>query len=240
MRRAPNFDRVARIYRWIELVTFGSSLWRCRCTFLDELHSCRNALVIGDGDGRFTARLLEENPSIRIDAVDASREMLLALLRNAGANANRVHTYQADAREWVPPHPPYDAIVTHFFLDCLSTDEVSAIAQLLHLCSTPASRWVVSEFALPRNRFGRLVAQPLVTFLYLAFRLLTGIQVLRLPNHRDAMAQAGLRLNRTRSRLAGLLVSEMWVFEPKKTISTTIVTTNLMGRSEAIGRRADC
>jgi ubiquinone/menaquinone biosynthesis C-methylase UbiE len=229
MRRAPNFDRVAHIYRWIELVTFRSSLWGCRCTFLDELHSCRNALVIGDGDGRFTARLLEMNPSIRIDAVDASREMLLALLRNAGANANRVHTYQADAREWVAPHPPYDAIVTHFFLDCLSTDEVSTIAQLFHICTTPSSRWVVSEFAIPRNWFGRLVAQPVVTFLYLAFRLLTGIQVLRLPNHRDALTQAGFKLNLSRNILAGLLVSEMWVLEPKTTRSTTIVTTNLMG-----------
>ncbi len=239
MRRTPNFDRVARIYRWIELATFGSSLWRCRCTFLDELHACRNALVIGDGDGRFTARLLEVNPSIRIDAVDTSREMLLALLRNAAANANRVHTYHADAREWVPPHPPYDAIVTHFFLDCLSTDEVSELAQRLQNCSALSSRWVVSEFAIPRNWFGRLVAQPLVTFLYLAFRLLTGIQVLRLPNHRDALTQAGFKLNLSRSTLAGLLVSEMWVFEPKTTISTTIVTTNLVGSSETTARGID-
>jgi hypothetical protein len=222
MRRAPNFDRVAHLYRWIEVVTFGKSLWRCRCAFLDELLPCRNALIIGDGDGRFTGRLLELNSTILIDAVDASREMLLVLLRNAGANASRVRTYQADAREWVPPHPPYDAIVTHFFLDCLSTDEVSRIAQSLHTCSTPSSRWVVSEFAIPRNWFGRLVAQPLVTFLYLAFRFLTGIQVLRLPNHRDAMVGAGFKLNLSRNTLAGLLVSEVWLYEPKRTTSATI------------------
>jgi SAM-dependent methyltransferase len=235
MRRTPNFDRVARIYRWIELVTFGNSLWRCRCAFLDELHACRNALVIGDGDGRFTARLLELNPSIRIDAVDASREMLLTLLRNAGAHANRVRTYRADAREWMPPGSSYDAIVTHFFLDCLSTDEVFELAQRLQNCSAPSSRWVVSEFAIPVSWYGRLVARPLVAFLYLAFRLLTGIQALRLPNHRDAMTRAGFKLNLDRSTLAGLLVSEMWVFKPK----TTIATTNPSEGSQATARKID-
>ena len=84
MNSPPNFNRLARIYLWMELACFGPWLWWCRCTFLRELADSRRALVIGDGDGRFTARLLRANPGIQIDAVDSSAAMLHSLLRRAG------------------------------------------------------------------------------------------------------------------------------------------------------------
>ena len=78
MKTAPDFNRLARVYRLLEIATFGSSLWRCRATYLDELHSSRNALIIGDGDGRFTARFLDQNDVVLVDALDASSSVLLA------------------------------------------------------------------------------------------------------------------------------------------------------------------
>ena len=62
MTGPANFDRLARIYRWMELVTFGPLLGRCRYRFLEQLCNCRTALLLGDGDGRFAARLLAANP----------------------------------------------------------------------------------------------------------------------------------------------------------------------------------
>ena len=229
MKRAPNFDRLVHVYRWLEVATFGSSLWRCRCAFLDELHLCRNALVIGDGDGRFTARLLEVNPAIHIDAIDASRAMLGTLVRNAGTNASRVRIHHADAREWIPPNCPYDLIITHFFLDCLATEEVAALAHRLRACVTPTSCWIVSEFAIPKGSFGWFVARPLVAALYLAFSLLTGTSIFSLPSHREAMAHAGFELNLSRSSSAGLLVSEMWTSatEPLPVRSDTVDTSSV-------------
>lgn len=212
-----NFDRLARVYRSMELATFGPWLMRCRCAFLGELRTCRNALVLGDGDGRFTARLLRDNSTVAVWAVDASRAMLQALVRNAAAHRRRVRIHQADARQFQSVNLPCDRcdlIVTHFFLDCLTTAEVALLAQRLRGCVTPGARWVVSEFAIPENWFGRLVAQPLIAALYGAFRLLTGLRAGRLPNHRKALTQQGFRLTRERSWLGGLLVSELWEIRP--------------------------
>ena len=64
----PDFDRLARLYRWMEYLTFGPWLQRCRSAFLGGIANSRRALVLGDGDGRFTARLLADCPAIRIDA----------------------------------------------------------------------------------------------------------------------------------------------------------------------------
>lgn len=207
----PNFDRLVHAYRYMEYFTFGPCLERCRRAFLPELTGCRRALVFGDGDGRFTAHLLAANPDIKIDAVDSSAAMLRALLRRAGRNADRVRTGCIDARAWEPQDAIYDLVATHFFLDCLSAEEIEVLAGCVRGAASPAAQWVVSEFAVPAGWFGKLVAAPLVSVLYLAFGLLTGLRVRRLPDYHVALEKAGFMLKERRSWLKGLLVSEIWM-----------------------------
>jgi len=249
MTEPPNFNRLASPYRWMEWLTFGPFLALCRFTFLKEAKSCRRALVLGDGDGRFTAHLLRINPQIQIDAIDASPAMLEALTRHAGPNAVRLLTHQADARNWSPADPgapepgsprtglssrgeepalslpkgpshlgtgdsKSDLVVTHFFLDCLTTEEIQSLAARLRPALTPSALWIVSEFAIPSNWYGRLVARPLITALYRAFGLLTGLTIRKLPGHPSALRAAGFTLLHRRPRLAGLLVSELWTVTP--------------------------
>jgi ubiquinone/menaquinone biosynthesis C-methylase UbiE len=165
---------------------------------------------MGDGDGRFTAALLEANGGVEADAVDASAAMLRALQRRAGQNAGRVRTFVADARRWEPEPRGYDLVATHFFLDCLTTDEVRVLAERVRRVMTPGAMWVVSEFAVPEGAYGRLVARPLIAFLYFAFRVMTGLRVRRLPDHITAMERTGFVMRVRRARLGGLLVAEKW------------------------------
>jgi SAM-dependent methyltransferase len=211
LRQAPDFDGLAGIYRWMEWLTFGPWLWRCRCAHLGELQSRRSALLLGDGDGRFTARLLNENHSVVVDAIDASPAMLAALMRRAGSNGNRVRTRAADLRAWQPEREDYDLIVTHFLLDCLTTEEIAELAAKLWPHLGPDCVWVVSEFSVPPGWFGRIFAFPLVSALYRAFRLLTGLTISNLPNHRAALGSAGFAVVSQRTWLRGLLSSELWV-----------------------------
>jgi SAM-dependent methyltransferase len=234
MSQPPNFNRLAGPYRWLERLSFGPYLAACRFTYVANVAACRRALILGDGDGRFTARLLCTNPRIHIDAVDASSSMLEAQIRRAGPNALRLRTHQADARNWSPaetlgadaPEPVLsrskdpshlgtgdsknDLIVTHFFLDCLTTEEIQSLATRLRPTLAPTAIWIVSEFAIPANLYGRLVARPLIAILYRAFGLLTGLAVRTLPDHHSALRAAGFTLLEHRPRLNGLLVSELW------------------------------
>ncbi len=211
MNPPPDLDHLAGLYRWMEAATFGPFLSVCRAEFLLEMSHCRRALVLGDGDGRFTARLLRANPDIEIDAVDASPAMLGALVRRAGTHACRLQAHCADARLWQPPRPPYDLVVTHFFLDFLTLDEVLALAHTVRKVAAPSARWVVSEFAIPANRFGRFMARPIVSGLYLGFHWLSGLTVKTLPDHSAALNHAGFTLRTRRTRLAGLLSCELWL-----------------------------
>jgi SAM-dependent methyltransferase len=223
MNAPPNFDRLARLYRWMEFFTFGPWLSFTRSTWLCDLAACRRALVLGDGDGRFTARLLRANPSIQVHAVDSSSAMLETLLRRVEPHDDRVRVQLADVRSWHPPTPgsvpppefriqvsTYDLIVTHFFLDCLTTAEIQSLAARLYPTVAPNAVWLVSEFAVPPGWYGRHVARPVVRTLYHAFAVLTGLSVPTLPDHPSALHHAGFTLLKRRTRLAGLLVSELW------------------------------
>jgi SAM-dependent methyltransferase len=209
----------------MELFSFGPWLAKCRCAFLGELGRSRHALILGDGDGRFTAQLLRSNRTVEVDAVDLSPAMLRALVRRAGLHASRVRSHHADIRNWRPGKPSeidhflpqnrqknavFDLVITHFFLDCLTTSEAQTLAESLHPHLAPDAIWLISEFAIPHGIFGRLVARPLISALYLAFGWLTGLAVRRLPDHHTALNAAGFRLSQTQTHLHGLLVSELW------------------------------
>jgi hypothetical protein len=207
----PNFDPLAKPYRWLEYLTFGSFLQRTRTHFLNELTPCRQALVLGDGDGRFTAQLLRINSQVQIHAVDASAKMLAALQKSAGPNANRVITEAADLRHWQSgANHPYDLIATHFVLDCLTTEEIADLARRLAPSITPNAQWLISDFAIPPTRFGYLLAAPLIAFLYASFRLLTGLHLARLPDHQSALEKSGWTLQSHHPCLNGLLISQLW------------------------------
>ena len=209
--RPLNFDRLARAYRWMEWFSFGPYLWRARCAFLPEMSAARRALVLGDGDGRFTAALLRQNRQVRVDAVDVSAAMLRSQRQRAGSDADRVRTEVCDARAWSPDAgAEYDLVVTHFFFDCLTTEEARDVVQRVRRSVALEARWVVSEFAVPRGAFGRWVAQPVVAALYWSFGVLTGLKVRRLPDWETALAEAGFLRVAERRRLHGLLVSEVW------------------------------
>ena len=208
----PNFERIARPYRWLEYLTLGPILQRTRTRHLQLLTHRKQALILGDGDGRFTATLLAENPTLQAEAVDLSRSMLTLLRRRADAAGagTRLKTHHADARTFVPTTAP-DLIVTHFFLDCLTQPEVDALIGRLTPLLHRGSLWLVSDFRIPSGLL-QLPARLYVRSLYLAFYVLTGLRTARLPNHAIPLRRAGYRPLATYTTLLGLLTSEVWEF----------------------------
>jgi ubiquinone/menaquinone biosynthesis C-methylase UbiE len=207
------FDRVARIYRPMEYLSFGPMLERCRFHHIPGLTHTRRALVLGDGDGRFVARLLAAAPDLHVDAVDSSSGML-RLLRHRVAkqgNLNRLTTICADARTFIPKCARYDLIATNFFLDCLTESEAANLMARIRPHLAPGARWLVSEFQiLDSNLFQRSVSRMIVSGLYAAFGVMTRLRVRQIPPWRALLAHNSFAPIRTNRWLGGLLVSELW------------------------------
>jgi ubiquinone/menaquinone biosynthesis C-methylase UbiE len=210
----PNFDRVARLYRWIEYLVMGTALENCRNHFLPHLLDRHHALVLGDGDGRFTSKLLAANPDIAIDAVDISSGMLHLLRKRCQAAApgcsTRLRTHRANVLAFpFDASKSYDLVVTHFFLDCLTQNELDSLISRVAPTLTPGALWLISDFRIPSGPL-RLPAKLLVSTLYLGFRVLTGLRTTQLPDHATPLAQASLARIQHQLRLAQILTAEIW------------------------------
>ena len=208
--RAPNFDRIARPYRVIEYLTLGYSLECARQHFLPRLITARNALVLGDGDGRFLAQLFAANPDIHATAVDASAAMLHLLSKRCAPYTDRLQIQQADALMWTPAAPqPYDLVITHFFLDCLTQPQLNSLVRRVTPTLATNAIWLISDFDIPDNAL-RTPARLFIAGLYLAFRILTGLRTSRLPDHEEPLMHSGFACIARQTFLGGLLVTELW------------------------------
>jgi trans-aconitate methyltransferase len=209
-----NFDPVARPYRWLEYMSFGPWLGRCRNAQLVHLSGARHALLLGDGDGRFLARLLAANPDLTADVVDSSQAMLKLLEQRCGPQAcRRIRLHHADALEW-KPSGNYDLIVSHFFLDCFFPQQLEQLFAAVLPQAAPGAQWVISEFAIPSNAFAAYLARGIIGFLYRAFGLITGLPVRALPDYATLLQRRGLAPTHDRRYLAGLLCSQIWTKTP--------------------------
>jgi ubiquinone/menaquinone biosynthesis C-methylase UbiE len=204
-----NFDRVARPYRWLEYLTFGPFLGRCRSAQLIHLSGARSALIMGDGDGRFLARLLAANPNLAADVVDSSQSMLRILDRRVRRSRQRIRLHHADVLQW-NPSGNYDLMVCHFFLDCFFPYQLEQLLDRVLPHALPGAQWVISEFAIPRSTLGAHLARGIIGLLYRVFGLLTGLPVRALPDYAGALLRRGLMPSHERRYLAGLLSSQVW------------------------------
>jgi ubiquinone/menaquinone biosynthesis C-methylase UbiE len=209
-----NFGPLARLYAPLEWLSFGGALARRRRCFLADprLANARHALVLGDGDGRFTAALLERTPTLQITAVDASADMLAELERRVRARtpSAALDLQLADLRTWPVPRANYDLVVSHFVFDCLTTQDIENLVARIAPALSPNARWLVSDFAVPAHAIWTPFAKLLLRFLYFAFGLLTGLEVKQLPNYQDALTAARFELVGLETGLGGTLRSELW------------------------------
>jgi SAM-dependent methyltransferase len=214
MTKLMNCNAIAPFYQTLEYASFGKYLEKVRFAFLNETAEAQTALICGGGDGRFLARLLHSNPRVHADFVDASSRMVeLAQRRVAAMGKNlrhRVRFHSGDFRLFQPPRTSYDLIVTNFFLDCFPEAQMASVASRIAGWAAPGALWMLSDFAEAPGFVGGLWTQAVIGALYAAFRITTGLPVMRLPAYLPAVAAADFRPLRRLDVLGGLLHASIW------------------------------
>jgi len=200
-----NCDRIAPYYRWLEYLGFGRELERRRFRYLDQVRDARRVLVLGDGDGRFLARLARELPRADVDSIEASRRMQ----ELARARAT-VHHRLGDARELSLSVGEYDLVATHFFLDCFDAADCPRLIARIASAAAPRARWLISEFRQAPRGWRALWSRAWIAALYLFFRATTGLRTRALVDHHPLLSRHGFRLVREETSRFGLLASELW------------------------------
>lgn len=209
-----SFDRLAPHYRWMEAVLAGPRLQRARTAWLDELAGCERILIAGVGHGPFLRACAERFPTAEIVAVDASPRMLeqarraLTRARVAPANVRFVH---ATLPQWRPEPASFDAIVTHFFLDCFAPGELAEVVAGLAGGARPPARWLLADFAIPARGWRRHRARAIHAMMYAFFRPVARIRAHRVTPPDSALRAHGFTQHRRTTTEWGLVASEFWL-----------------------------
>jgi len=203
-----NCDRIAPYYKLLEYLSFGPSLQRTRTHFLPYLQTQQRILLLGDGDGRFLAQLLNINPTATIDSYDLSAGMILEA--KSRITKHQVNFYEQDITTTHLPNQTYDAIVANFFFDCFNTNQLTTLIASLKLSAQPDCLWFVSDFQIPIAQPAKLIAILLTRFLYLCFALTTGLKQRQLPNYHQALTSNLLNLTHRQDSLGGILTTRLY------------------------------
>ncbi len=211
-----SFDVLAPHYRWMEAVLAGSKLHRCRTAFLSLIPPPRNALLVGEGNGRFLAEFVRAHPACRVTCVDASAAMLARArdrLCASGGKAETVEFVRADLCEWLPPAKQFDLIVTHFFLDCFRPDQLEQIVPRLASAAAPKASWLLADFCEPPAGVAKWRARLILQAMYLFFRCITRLSAKNLTPPDALLVRCGFTLRERRVTEWGLLHSDLWASE---------------------------
>lgn len=210
----PGFDLLAPIYPGMERVLAGTRLQRCRTAWIGELAGARRLLIAGVGHGPALAVVLWRHPQLHVTCVDASARMLAVArrrARRAGLDMTRLEFVHAALPGWQPPAGAFDAIATHFFLDCFTPEQLGPVVATLARAAAPDVRWIVSDFTLPPRGPARWRALAVHRLMYVFFRITTQLAARRVTPPDPILAAHGFRLLRRQTHDWGLLHADLWL-----------------------------
>lgn len=208
-----SFDLLAPHYRWMEWLSAGEKLQRCRTALLDALSPPARVLIYGEGNGRFLVELCRRFSRAQITVVDASTGMLTLArqrLQHADMGAAQVRFIHADALTWKPPVGEFDLIVTCFFFDCFREDELRRLVPVIAAAARPQAQWLVADFQIADSGLARLRSRVIVAVLYAFFRRATGLSAHVLVDPAPLLSAAGFGREQRNEHDHGLLYSDLW------------------------------
>jgi ubiquinone/menaquinone biosynthesis C-methylase UbiE len=207
-----SFDHLAPFYQAIELIAAGGKLQCCRTAFLAEIPVPHTILLVGEGHGKFLTECLKHFPEAEIVIVDVSARML-EISKNKIASEH-VRFIHADFLEWNGQAGGFDLIVTNFFLDCFSPDQLTIVVSKLGRLARPGAHWLLADFEVPSAPVAQLRSRVILAILYGFFRIVTGLKARSLSPPDADLERAGFTRHRRITRDWGMLKSEWWRRSP--------------------------
>jgi len=150
----------------------------------------------------------DSSPVGRLDGRDEGRH-LACVETHLGDRVRFVHADILDDT-WDWQATTYDAVASHFFLDCFPPDRLQTIISKVASITAPGGQWLLSDFCVPERGWRRFRAQVILLGLYAFFRVFTRLPAKRLTAPDRCLQMAGFQLRRRQHFNHGLLHSDLW------------------------------
>jgi ubiquinone/menaquinone biosynthesis C-methylase UbiE len=187
-------------------------LQRSRVALIGQLPTVRDALVLGDGDGRFLRAFCRSQPDARVDSVDFSSRMLRLQAKRLAVSvpSGDVSFHRADARRLEFAAGTFDLLVCNFFLDCFTEADLRELLPRWLGWLKPAGWFYFSDFTIPREGWWRYKSAVDQRLMHGLFRWQTALPNRRLPDFDSLLEDQPLVLRSSASGLIPMLMCRLY------------------------------
>jgi tRNA (cmo5U34)-methyltransferase len=194
-----NFNFLAPIYDGLAKIIFGGSLRKAQLLYLEEIPKNSHILILGGGTGWILEELDRLDKLLRITYVELSKTMMSKSMAKAPFKNIEVKFLHGDAIDL--DLPLCDVLVTNFFLDVFTEENLRLIMAKLNAVLLPNGRWLCTDFVL----IGHFLKKMLIKFMYLFFRITANLEGNRLLDFEKYFEELEFKKARSKKYYAGMI-----------------------------------
>ncbi|MEO0582877.1 MAG: class I SAM-dependent methyltransferase [Bacteroidota bacterium] len=203
-----NYDRLAGWYDRLASWVFGDLLLDAQREAVHMVEKGGDVLWIGGGSGSILPDVIQQEIGA-LTYVEASAEMLKRAsqqLRKIDSNTPvaMIHGTEDDI-----PLQPYHTILSFFFLDQFPQVEMDRIWTVLDGHLKNGGQWIQVDFSDSEEERSWWHV-PLIQFMYLFFKVTTGLRAHKLPDMEKGFRENGYALKECWSKGHGLIQIQVW------------------------------
>lgn len=198
-----SFDRIAWMYDGLAQLVFFGAIRKSQLTFLSYIEPRSKILIVGGGTGWILSELDKLGILMVVHYVEASTAMLKkSRLREPFKNI-QVTFNHGTVEELSKVR--YNVIITNFFLDVFSEDNLGTVIEKLDSHLNRDGIWIITDFVNSGKKWQKI----LIKLMYGFFRFTANIEGSRLLDFKANFEQLGYQLSTERSYFHKMIVSRI-------------------------------
>lgn len=201
MNSAKGFDRLAPYYDRLARLVYGKGIERAQEALITQLPIGARILLLGGGTGSVLNHLEAIQPR-RIDYLDASPAMIAQAQTRPVASRLPIN--------WIPTPlqavaelPEADVLITQFFLDVFSQQELPELLPRLSATLVPGGTWLYADFLPPAQI--KNYQKPLLWATLQFFRGFCGLSAKAVSDHEPLLQAIGYRARQYAYYASGMI-----------------------------------
>ncbi len=207
------FNTIAPFYNVVSTVFSFNQIHKSQTWLLSKKMQFSKSLIMGGGDGKFLLEAMKQGLSDQyyyIDISDAMIKLARSKIEKQLPSLLNSVVFICGSYQDISATGKFDLIVTPYFLDCFSEDELSIITAKLHAHLTIEGTWFFTDFNIPEDSFRTFIFKNIIRLLYGIFDLFCNWELNRLPDFSKEFCKYGFTILHEKYFLGGLLVSRIY------------------------------
>ncbi len=195
-----NFNLIAPVYDILSKTIFGNTISTAQKSHLDKIEATKLIVIVGGGSGKILHDLDQLGLELDVFYVELSGTMLD---RAKTMTLKNIHVDFVCADALHTDIPVCDIVITNFFLDVFTEQNLNNIMKKLDAVLRPEGIWLCTDFL----RTGKFYNDTLIRVMYLFFRLTANLEGDRLCDFEMKFKEIGFQNISSKTYSNGMIMS---------------------------------